>query len=202
MTKQSEPAFDEVLREDGLFSRAYNGLTHTLGVVLALLLAMMSVLISYQVISRYFFNAPSSLTEELLRYSLIWLGILGSAYCFMLNKHLNLPLLVDALSPRRAGRLNAFNAALTFLFGALLAWGGYHSMIGNALTLTPMLHVAVGTLQSVLLIAGLLICLSQLVVLAMLIRSGQTRVVDVVFVIALITAFIFLASVFREPTLI
>lgn len=197
MTKQSEPAFDEILREQGLFSRAYNWLTHTLGVILALLLAMMSVLISYQVISRYFFNAPSSLTEELLRYSLIWLGILGSAYCFMLNKHLNLPLLVDALSPRPAGRLNAFNAALTFLFGALLAWGGYHSMIGNALTLTPMLHVAVGTLQSVLLIAGLLICLSQFVVLAMLIRTRQARVMDVIFVIGLITAFIVLASIFR-----
>lgn len=197
MTTETNSALDEILREDDLFSRAYHWLARALGFILAGLLAIMSVLISYQVISRYFFNAPSSLTEELLRYSLIWLGILGSAYCFMLNKHLNLPLLIDALNPRWRGRINAFNATLTFLFGALLAWGGYHSMIGNSLTLTPMLQVSVGALQSVLFAAGLLICLSQSVVLASLIRFQQASLIDIAIAIAVLGALVTLVSLFR-----
>ncbi|MBP0649952.1 TRAP transporter small permease subunit, partial [Mycobacterium tuberculosis] len=89
-----------------LIGRAHAHLAALVRIVMAGLLGVMSVLIIYQVVARYVFNAPSSLTEELLRYSLIWLGILGAGYCFMLNKHLNLPLLVDAVSAPNAMRLH------------------------------------------------------------------------------------------------
>ncbi|WP_210259814.1 TRAP transporter large permease subunit [Martelella sp. HB161492] len=181
----------------GVAMRLYDNFTRSVGVILAVILGVMSVLISYQVIARYFFNAPSSLTEELLRYLLIWLGVLGAAYCFMLNRHLNLPLLIDALGPHGAGRLNLFNACLTLLFGALLAWGGYHSMIGNAAMKTPMLHVSVGALQSVLLLSGLLICLSQCVLIGELLRSRAARVYDLAGIVLIVVVLIALGGLFR-----
>ncbi|PLW77691.1 C4-dicarboxylate ABC transporter [Cohaesibacter celericrescens] len=157
----------------------------------------MAILISYQVIARYFFNAPSSLSVEMLRFSLIWLGVLGSAYCFMLNKHLNLPLLVDALKPKNRDRLKLFNASLTLLFGALLAWGGFNSILANALTRTPMLHLSMGTLQSVLLIAGVLICISQLLLIYTLFKQGSSKIIDLIGMVVLLSLVLYLASLFR-----
>ena len=36
--------------------------------------------VSWQVISRYILSAPSSFTDELAGYLLIWVGVLGAAY--------------------------------------------------------------------------------------------------------------------------
>ncbi|HPR59552.1 MAG TPA: TRAP transporter small permease subunit, partial [Prolixibacteraceae bacterium] len=47
------------------------------------LIGLMIVLIadvSWQVISRYLLSAPSSFTDELAGYLLIWVGVLGAAY--------------------------------------------------------------------------------------------------------------------------
>ena len=45
--------------------------------LIALAVAMIAT-VSWQVISRYALRAPSSLTEEIARFQLIWLGLLGA----------------------------------------------------------------------------------------------------------------------------
>ena len=42
----------------------------------------------WQVFTRFVLNAPSTVTEEFLRYSLVWLTMLGAAYTYGLKKHL------------------------------------------------------------------------------------------------------------------
>ncbi|MBU2884456.1 TRAP transporter large permease subunit [Gilvimarinus agarilyticus] len=145
-----------------------------LGYSLAALLALMSLAIFYQVLSRYFFNAPSMLTQEFLRYALIWLGLLGGGYCFLLGRHLNLPLLMDVLPRRGEHFVQALNHYLTLTFGLILVWGGYDSFFFNALMRTPMLQVPVGTLQLVLVLAGLITAYSQLRSLALMWKQPET----------------------------
>ncbi|MEF2071173.1 TRAP transporter large permease subunit [Consotaella aegiceratis] len=166
--------------------------------LLIALLAVMSALISYQVISRYFFNAPSGFTEEFLRYSLIWLGILGAGLCFLKGLHLNLPLVADAVSQRNRERLQVFNALLSLGFGAVLCWGGYWSISDNALTLSPMLHVPLGTLQSVLLIAGTLIIFSQIVELTRLVAATPANARTILVMVARLAVVFALAVAARR----
>jgi TRAP-type C4-dicarboxylate transport system permease small subunit len=45
-----------------------------------LLLSAMIIIVTWQVISRYVLNAPSTFSEELLRFGVIWLSLLGAAY--------------------------------------------------------------------------------------------------------------------------
>ncbi|WP_439510853.1 TRAP transporter large permease [Marinimicrobium koreense] len=144
-----------------------------LGYSLAVLLAVMSLAIFYQVLSRYLFNAPSMLTQEFLRYALIWLGLLGGGYCFLLDRHLNLPLLMDALPNKGEQFVQALNHYLTLTFGLILVWGGYDSFFFNALMRTPMLQVPVGTLQLVLVLAGLITAFSQLRNLAVMWKKPE-----------------------------
>ncbi|MGQ9371173.1 TRAP transporter large permease [Azospirillum sp. ST 5-10] len=159
---------------DGILQRldaVPHHLTALIKGALLILLLVMSVLIVYQVVSRYIFNDPSSFTEEFLRYALIWMGILGAGFCFMENRHLNLPLVMDMLSERNQQRLRIVNALLTLGFGVVLCVGGYRSIIDNALTLSPILQLPMGSLQSVLLITGGIIIFSQLVELTRLVRA-------------------------------
>ena len=62
----------------------------------------MTLLVLYQVFTRYVLNSPAAFTEELVRYFLIWTGFIGAAYAFITREHMCLVLVRDSLSP--AGR--------------------------------------------------------------------------------------------------
>ena len=55
------------------------GLDRLLEAVCCLVLAMMVAVSCWQVISRYIVGQPSTITEELLRFSLVWISMLGMA---------------------------------------------------------------------------------------------------------------------------
>ena len=50
-----------------------------LGVVITLLFILMTLVGTYQIVTRYFFNRPSTISEELLTYSFTWMSLLASA---------------------------------------------------------------------------------------------------------------------------
>ncbi|MGB2554984.1 MAG: TRAP transporter small permease, partial [Flavobacteriaceae bacterium] len=55
-------------------------LDRILSSALILILALMVLNVLWQVFSRYILQTPSSFTDELSRYLMIWIGILGAAY--------------------------------------------------------------------------------------------------------------------------
>jgi len=142
-------------------------------VLLAALLALMVAAIAWQIGSRYLFDSPSLLSEEFLRFSLIWLGFLGAGACFFGNYHMNLPMLSESLSPRGASVLAHVNALICILFGVILIWGGWKSIAVNGATVTPMLQIQMGILLSAIIVCGLLIVFTQLdVIRRRLVQDG------------------------------
>jgi len=65
-----------------------------------ILLGIMVVLVTYQVIARYFFNAPSTMAETLAQYMFVWIIMYGSSYTFGLREHLEISVLKDKLPPK------------------------------------------------------------------------------------------------------
>ena len=51
---------------------------------LIVIMAAMTINVLWQVFTRFILQNPSSYTEELARYMLIWLGILGAS-CFIVG---------------------------------------------------------------------------------------------------------------------
>ena len=51
------------------------------------------VCVVWQVFSRYVLNQPSTLTDELARFLMIWVGLLGAAYTVGAQRHLAIDLL-------------------------------------------------------------------------------------------------------------
>ena len=72
------------------------------------LMGVMVLNVTWQVISRYVFQAPSSFTDELSRYMLIWLGMLGAAYVAGKNDHLAIDILPQKLTGKAKSRLLIF----------------------------------------------------------------------------------------------
>lgn len=93
--------------------------------VLIVLMALLLVDVSWQVLTRFVLPTPSSFTEELARFLLIWIGLLGSAQAYRHKMHLGVDILVKSMSTSKATVINRFVQIITILFSAsVLIYGG------------------------------------------------------------------------------
>ncbi|MEX2603130.1 MAG: TRAP transporter small permease subunit, partial [Gracilimonas sp.] len=83
---------------------------------LAGLMAIMLISVSWQVISRYLLGDASSFTDELARYLLIWVGLLGAAYASGQRLHLAIDILPSKLKGKKKYRLAIFINILIIFF--------------------------------------------------------------------------------------
>ena len=79
-------------------------LNRFLETVLAILVALMVVGCFWQVITRFLLHNPSKYTEELLRYMLIWLTMLGVPYAYGKESHLSINLITRTFKPKNLTR--------------------------------------------------------------------------------------------------
>ncbi len=61
--------------------------------VLIVIMSVMVINVLWQVFTRFVMGTPSSFTDELARYLMIWLGILGAAYVSGRNMHVAIDVL-------------------------------------------------------------------------------------------------------------
>ncbi|SDS65404.1 TRAP transporter small permease [Gramella sp. MAR_2010_147] len=101
-------------------------LDKVLGTILVILLTIMVMAVLWQVFSRYVMQSPSSITEELARYLLIWIGILGAAYAAGQQEHLAINLLEEKLEKKNKKKLRILINILIIFFGltVLIIGGG------------------------------------------------------------------------------
>ena len=106
---------------ENLKSKIDTALAWTVIVVMAVLV----IDVLWQVFTRFVLRDPSSFTEELARYLLIWVGLLGASYAAGKRMHLALDLLPMKLKGRRKRYLEIFieGCTLVFAFFALVVGG-------------------------------------------------------------------------------
>lgn len=144
-----------------VITKTSRALEHTLAATLAALLGIMVLTVTWQVVSRFVIGNPSSFTEEMARFLLMWIGLLGSAYAFRTRSHLSLDLLMQNAALARKLLLVRFAAVCGFVFaGAAMVYGGVSLMM---LTLSlkqtsTALGLPIGLVYSCIPISGLLIC--------------------------------------------
>jgi TRAP-type C4-dicarboxylate transport system permease small subunit len=70
--------------------------------LVALMMAVMSSIVLFGVFNRFIFKIPISWTEEIAKYLLIWISMLGSAVAVRIGAHVGVGLIVTKLkkSPR------------------------------------------------------------------------------------------------------
>ena len=101
------------------------GLDKVLEFVCCVLLGLMTIFATWQVASRYVFNKPSTVTEELVLICFVWMGLLGAAYVFGKQEHMRMSFLVDKLSEKNQEKMQLLAEVMVIIFAVLiLIFGG------------------------------------------------------------------------------
>ncbi len=128
--------------------------------VLMGLLSLMVFNVSWQVFSRFILGDPSSWTEELTRYSLIWLGMLGSGYVTGKKMHLAIDYFANKAKQPTRNYIEIFIHATVLLFALTVMVVGGTNLVGLTLYLEQIsasLQIQLGYVYLALPISGLLI---------------------------------------------
>lgn len=131
-----------------------------LGWALIVIMSFMVVNVLWQVFSRYITGSPSSYTDELSRYLMIWVGILGAAYVSGRNMHVAIDVIPMRAKPSTQKILfsivNTF--IILFAFFALVVGGLRLVYISHTLGQhSPALNMPLAFVYTVLPLSGLLI---------------------------------------------
>ncbi|MCR9089054.1 MAG: TRAP transporter small permease [Rhodobacteraceae bacterium] len=94
-------------------------------VIGAVLMAATGIMLTYEVIARYFFIRPTIWAAELSQLCLIWGCLLAMAHLLTLRRHITVNA-VTTLLPRAAQKLCAvFALAVVIAFSAIVAFWGF-----------------------------------------------------------------------------
>lgn len=106
-----------------------------LQLLLILLCSAIVVCVTWQVFARYVLQSPSSITEELARFLLIWIGLFGAAYAYRTGSHLGLDILTNRMKPAKKKAADIFSNLTVLFFAVYVMVLGGVSLVG--LTLDP-----------------------------------------------------------------
>jgi len=137
-----------------------NKIDAVLGKTLVLIMSVMVINVLWQVFTRYVTGNPSSFTDELARYLMIWIGVLGAAYVSGRNLHVAIDILPLRKNEKTQKKLKIIVTILVILFvlfafvvgGSRLVYISY--VLGQQ---SPALQVPLALVYIIIPISGLLI---------------------------------------------
>lgn len=133
------------------------GIKHVLNLIMGLLVTVVFL----QVIFRFILNSPLAWTEELARYSLIWLTFLGAAYAMSSKAHIGMEFFVNlfSVSIRKALYIAATFASL--LFFLLMVVEGYDLAMQGMSQTSPVLRIPMGMIYMIIPLSGAILIINM-----------------------------------------
>ena len=138
--------------------------------------AAMVVIGTYQIVVRYFFNSPSTVSEELLTYSFTWMALFSSALVFGKRDHMRMGFVADKLSGKKKMVLDVIIEILIFVFTMIVLLFGGVSITKLAFAqVTASLGIPMGAVYLVIPISGVIILIYNILNIIDIIRAkGET----------------------------
>ncbi len=146
-----------------------------LSVFLMLLMALMVLTVTWQVVSRFILNTPSSYTEELARFLLIWIGLLGAGYALRTRAHLGIDILPNALHGLKRKWLLWFVYGLVITFSFFVMVIGGFRLVDLTFSLdqtSAALGIRMGYVYSVIPLSGLVMIFYSLAAMIDISKNG------------------------------
>jgi TRAP-type C4-dicarboxylate transport system permease small subunit len=123
--------------------------------LLMVLVAVMVISCVWQVLSRYIFGQASAQTEELMRYAIIWVSVIGGAYVYGEKGHLAITFFADKLNQSLARLISIFiDTAISVFSAMVLIYGGYQIVSATMIQISPGMGLPMGYMYMALPIAG------------------------------------------------
>jgi TRAP-type C4-dicarboxylate transport system permease small subunit len=137
----------------------FNKICKFIEIVLISIFGLLVVDVLLQVFSRYILNTSFTFTEELARFSLIWISILGAAYLSAKREHLSMDFLYQKMRVKSQKKTLLFIEICVFLFAMFIMVIGGFNLVYTTLHLKQLsgtLRIPLGYIYAILPISGML----------------------------------------------
>lgn len=135
-------------------------ITKLLEITLIVLMSTIVIDVTWQVFTRFILQDPSSFTEELAGFLLIWIGLLGSSYAIYTKAHLGIDILARKLQGSARKMLEVIIYTIVLLFSLFILVIGGWNLVNITFTLnqiSPAMGLPMGYVYLVLPLTGVLI---------------------------------------------
>lgn len=149
---------------------------------LIVLMAANVLNVLWQVFTRFILRDPSSFTEELARFLLIWVGLLGASYAAGQKMHLAIDVVLKSLRGKARGVAELSVQVFIFLFAFFVMVIGGIRLVAITLRLNQVsaaLRIQLGYVYVVLPLSGLLIMFYAFVFFMERIRSSKSDLAEI-----------------------
>lgn len=148
----------------------------TLCVVIFILLVVIG---TYQIVVRYLFNNPSTVSEELLTYGFTWMALLAAAFVSGKREHMRMGFLADKLTGTARFVLEIVIELLLLGFaGIVMVYGGTEIVKLTMSQQTASLGVAMGIVYLAVLVSGVCMVIYSVLNIASLISGNKLELVE------------------------
>jgi TRAP-type C4-dicarboxylate transport system permease small subunit len=130
--------------------------------LVAIVMGVLVIDVTWQVFTRFVLRDPSSWTEELATYLMIWVGLLGASVALRRGAHLGIDYFVSHFSPRKRTVTEVFVFLVVAAFSILVLGIGGINLVRETLTrgqTSPALGVEMGYVYLALPISGFFLAL-------------------------------------------
>lgn len=124
--------------------------------VLVGLLAVMTCIVSYQIVSRYLFETPLAWGEEITRYLFIYSIFLGAAVGVRYQVHVSIDALLRRLPEKWRRPANGLSLSIVAVFLLFLVVFGFRLALFNMSQASPALGIPIGLAYLAMPIGGLI----------------------------------------------
>lgn len=145
--------------------------------ILVILMALMVLNVTWQVTSRYVFKDPSSFTDELSRYMLIWVGMLGAAYVAGKNEHLAIDIILNSLQEKLQKKVLILVSLLVMIFAVTVMVIGGSNLVYITFILgqkSAALQIPLAYVYGIIPFSGILVTYYQIYCIIHLSQSLKT----------------------------
>jgi TRAP-type C4-dicarboxylate transport system permease small subunit len=139
--------------------------------IMVILMVVFLLNITAQVFSRMIFNKPLSYTEEISRYSFLWMVMLGFSFATKYDRHIKIDLLTVKFSPLIKKVVDLFINILALLVFIWVFYVGIVYMKYTSISTTPALQISRAYIVIIVPLSAFLMILRSVEKVILIIKS-------------------------------
>lgn len=144
------------------YRRVVDGLNLAVRWILAALMLVMTVLIGWQVIARFIVGESLTFSEEVSRFVMVWLVLLGAAYAAKNGRLMKVDIVEHMLSGKAKSTVIMVAGVLSIVFYLVLVVFGFFIVSAVSYQMTPATEVSMSIPMAALPVGGILLVINTI----------------------------------------
>ena len=150
------------------------GLDKLILFICVVLFMLMTVVGTYQILVRYVFKSPSTISEELISYSFAWMSMFAASYIFGKRDHMRMVFFIEKFTKNAQRTVAVITELVILLFalGVLVGGGSYITSLSMT-QMTPALKISMGSIYLVIPVCGVMTSIYSILNIVDLMKNSK-----------------------------